>query len=212
MEAAKARAPKELKARERALTSQDIEFLARQTPGVRVRRAHALPLYHPQFLGVGVPGVVTVIVVPEVVETVNWPPMPSESTLKAVCAYLNQRRLLTAEVIVAPPKYVRVAVEATVVLQGAADSALVKTKVEAAINRFFTPAGGWGRWSGLAVGGGGVLFGGVAADAAVGGGRLDGRIAVDCGWGDVRMRRLPGIIWCTRKNMRSIWSLGIRIF
>jgi hypothetical protein len=62
-----------------------------------VRRAHALPLYHPQFPGVEVPGVVTVIVVPEVDETVNWPPMHSESTLKAFCSYLNQRRLLTTE-------------------------------------------------------------------------------------------------------------------
>ena len=61
----KARAPKELKARDRAVTVQDFEFLARQTPGVRVRRAHALPLYDPQFPDVDVPGVITVIVVPE---------------------------------------------------------------------------------------------------------------------------------------------------
>lgn len=142
VEDAKARAPKELKARDRAVTSQDFEFLARQTPGVRVRRAHTLPLYHPQFPGVEVPGVVTVIVVPEVDETVNWPPMPSESTLKAVYGYLNQRRLLTTVVIVAHPKYVQVAAEATVVLLGAADPAEVKTKVEAALNRFLHPLNG----------------------------------------------------------------------
>jgi predicted phage baseplate assembly protein len=153
VEDAKARAPKELKARDRAVTSQDFEFLARQTPGVRVRRAHALPLYHPQFPGVEVPGVVTVIVVPEVDETVNWPPMPSESTLKAVCAYLNQRRLLTTEVIVAPPKYVQVAVEATVILHGAADPAEVKTKVEAALNRFLHPLSGGEDGQGWPLGG-----------------------------------------------------------
>jgi hypothetical protein len=45
-------------------------------------------------------------------------------------------------VIVALPKYVQVAVEATVVLLGAADPAEVKTKVEAALNRFLHPFNG----------------------------------------------------------------------
>ena len=136
LEETKARAPKELKARDRAVTTQDFEFLARQTPGVRVRRAHALPLYHPQFPEIDVPGVVTVIVVPE--SQAN-PPIPSESTLKAVCAYLNQRRLLTTEVITAPPKYKQVAIEATVVVKAIADPAVVKVGVEDALNQYLDP-------------------------------------------------------------------------
>jgi predicted phage baseplate assembly protein len=150
VEDTKARAPKELKARDRAVTAQDFEFLARQTPGVRVRRAHALPLYHPQFPGIEVPGVVTVIVVPESKEA---KPVPSESTMRSVCAYLNQRRLLTTEVIVAPPKYKQVAVEATVIVQGAADPALVKSQVEVALTRFLHPLEGGEDGQGWPLGG-----------------------------------------------------------
>ena len=107
---AKLRAPKEIKSRSRAVTAEDFEFLARQTPGGRVRRAHALPLYHPQFPGVQVPGAITVIIIPDSQEP---KPMPSEGTLQTVCAYLNQHRLLTTEVFVAAPQYNQVKITAT---------------------------------------------------------------------------------------------------
>ena len=154
LEDTKARAPKELKARDRAVTNQDFEFLARQTPGVRVRRAHALPLYHPQFPNTEVPGVVTVIVVPE---SQDKPPIPSESTLKAVCAYLNQRRLLTTELIVAPPQYKQVAISATVVANAIADPAAVKVGLENAWNQYLDPLVGGADDQGWPLGGD-VLF------------------------------------------------------
>ena len=157
LEDTKLRAPRELKTRDRAVTDTDFELLARQTPGARIRRAHALPLYHPQFPGVAVPGVVTVIVVPEVDETVNWPPTPSESTLQAVCAHLNPRRLLTTELIVAPPKYQEVAVAATVVASPTADVAAVKVAMEAALNGYLHPLHGGADGQGWPLGGD-VLF------------------------------------------------------
>ena len=61
---AKVRAARSIKSRCRAVTSEDFERHAIDV-GV-VRRARALPLYHPRFPGVEVPGVVTVIVVPDV--------------------------------------------------------------------------------------------------------------------------------------------------
>lgn len=146
----KARAPKELKARNRAVTEQDFEFLALQTPGVRVRRAHALPLYHPQFPGVKVPGVITVIIVPE---SKDPKPIPSEATMQTVCAYLNKRRLLTAEVFVAPPKYKAVKIEATVFAKSTANPAVVKTDVEKALNRYFHPLTGGADGLGWPLGG-----------------------------------------------------------
>ena len=51
-----------------------------------MKRAKALPLVHPKFPDTFVPGVVTVIVVPET-DAPN--PIPNETTLRAVCAYLN---------------------------------------------------------------------------------------------------------------------------
>jgi hypothetical protein len=150
IEDTKARAPKEIKARDRAVTAQDFEFLALNTPGVRVRRAHALPLYHPDFSGVEVPGVVTVMIVPEN----NDPnPLPSESTMETVCAYLNQRRLLTTEVYVAPPRYKQVKIEASLTATAVADPAVVQVKVEAALNKYLHPLTGGSDGQGWPLGG-----------------------------------------------------------
>jgi predicted phage baseplate assembly protein len=150
VEDTKARAPKELKARDRAVTLQDFEFLARQTPGVRVRRAHALPLYHPQFPDVQVPGTITVIVVPE---SDDPKPIPSEGTLQTVCAYLNQRRLLTAEVFVAPPRYKQVKVVASVLARSIANPAEVKTLIEQALTTYLHPLTGGADGQGWPLGG-----------------------------------------------------------
>lgn len=154
VEDAKSRAPKELKARDRAVTVQDFEFLARQTPGVRVRRAHALALTHPQFDGVEVPGAITVVVVPD---AAGPRPMPSESTLQAVCAYLNERRLLTTEVFVAPPRYREIRVEASVKARAVADAAKVRDEIEKALNTYLHPLTGGADGQGWPLGGD-VLF------------------------------------------------------
>lgn len=151
---AKARAPKELKARDRAVTVQDYEFLARQTPGVRVRRAHALPLYHPDFPDVEVPGVITVMVIPES-DAPN--PMPSEGTMRSVCEYLTERRLLTTEVYVAPPKYKRVSIETSVLARQTADPAAVKAAIEDRLNKYLHPLTGGSDGQGWPLGGT-VLF------------------------------------------------------
>jgi uncharacterized phage protein gp47/JayE len=150
VEDAKARAPKELKARDRAVTAQDFEFLARQTPGVRVRRAHALPLYHPQFTDVKVPGAITVMIVPD---SAGPKPVPSAGMMQAVCAYLNERRLLTTEVYVAPPKYREVKIEADITPTPVADPALVQTKVEEALNDYLHPLTGGPDGQGWPLGG-----------------------------------------------------------
>jgi len=138
-EAAKRRAPAELKSRNRAVTAEDFEYFARETPGVRVRRARALPLVHPQFEGIQVPGVVTVIVVPDSDEPA---PMPGPRTLRAVCDCLNQRRLLTTEIYVIPPTYRQVTVEADVVARPDADLAAVRRAVEENLTTYFHPLRG----------------------------------------------------------------------
>jgi predicted phage baseplate assembly protein len=84
LEEAKLRAPREIQSKCRAVTSEDFEHLAMEA--ANIKRAKALPLFHPQFPGVKVPGVVTVIVVTDSPED---QPLPSEGTLRTVCAYLN---------------------------------------------------------------------------------------------------------------------------
>ena len=146
---AKLRSSRELKARDRAVTAEDFEVLALQTPGARVRRAHALPLRHPDFPGVDVPGAVTLLVIPDNGDDC---PVPSESTLQAVCAYLNPRRLLTVQLFVAPPRYTRVRVEAAVTASATSDAAEVKRRVEAALHAYLHPLTGGPQGEGWPVG------------------------------------------------------------
>lgn len=137
LETAKLRAPQALKNKCRAVTAEDFESLAKQSGNVK--RAKALPLHHPNFPGVGVPGVVTVIIVPEG-DAPN--PTPSEGTRRTVCAYLNQRRLLTTELYVVAPAYqlVRVSVEA--VAADNADLAEVAREIEGTLLDYFHPLRG----------------------------------------------------------------------
>ena len=105
------------------MTAEDFELLAMEASSIK--RAKALPLYHPDFPGVKVPGVVTIIVVPDG----DGPsPTPSEGTLRSVCAYLDQRRLLTTELYVVKPTYQRVQIRAAIVANDDADLGEVQQK------------------------------------------------------------------------------------
>jgi len=134
---AKLRAPRALKSKCRAVTAEDFQLLAKEAADVG--RAFAMPLFHPGFPGVKVPGAVTVIVVPDA-DVPN--PMPSDGTIRTVCAYLNQRRLLTTELFVIPPTYQRVEVQVQVIAQNSADLAQVQQTVEQALLRYFHPLRG----------------------------------------------------------------------
>jgi hypothetical protein len=134
LEHAKSRAPGALKSKGRAVTSEDFEALALSTPGVRVRRAKALPLVHPDFPGTEIPGVVSLIVVPDA----DGPrPTPGEATLRAVCAQLDKSRLLTCEVHVLAPRYHRICVQADVIVAPDADLAEVGQEVERRLSAYF---------------------------------------------------------------------------
>lgn len=142
LEAARRRAALSLRARERAVTVDDFELLARLAGGVK--RARALPLVNPQFPGVKVPGAVTVIVVPprrddSLPALGAPPPLPSDGLLRSVCQALDARRLLTTELFVIAPRYVKLAVRATVQADDDADTAEVKEQVEQALRRYFDP-------------------------------------------------------------------------
>jgi predicted phage baseplate assembly protein len=147
---AKQRAPGRIKSRCRAVTDDDYEYLATQVADVR--RAKALPLYHPDFPGTSVPGVVTVIVVPDGGPD-NPMPMPSDGTLRTVCAYLDQRRLLTAEVYVIPPTYHLVMVQGQSTAQDTADLAELNDAINAALLTYFHPLTGGDDGTGWPFGG-----------------------------------------------------------
>jgi predicted phage baseplate assembly protein len=134
LQSAMNRAPEALKSRDRAVTSEDYEMLAKQAGPIA--RAKALPLYHPDFPGMQVPGVVSVIVVPNVASPA---PMPSPGLLRTVCAYLDQRRLIATELYVIPPTYVPVTIALQVLAQPDADTAGVEQAVESALTTYLDP-------------------------------------------------------------------------
>jgi predicted phage baseplate assembly protein len=134
---AKKRAPSTLRSRDRAVTASDFEYLA--TLSANVKRAKALPGFHPAFPGLQLPGVVSVVVVPDS-DADN--PMPSDGTLRSVCRFLNERRLLTTEVFVMKPQYQHVEVRAEITLLGSADGAEVHDAVVSALVDYFHPLRG----------------------------------------------------------------------
>lgn len=115
---AKRRAPRAFRARGRAVTNDDFVDAARAAPGVRVARAQVVPLRRPYpeghlLAGVEAPGIdfdresagaLSVVVVPQ---ADGLYPMPTTGELRAVAAHLDTVRLLTTEVHVTTPQYVR---------------------------------------------------------------------------------------------------------
>jgi predicted phage baseplate assembly protein len=145
---AKERAPAAIRARCRAVTTDDFELFASQAADIA--RAKAFPLRHPDFPGVLIPGVVTVVVVPR---SDSRKPIPSEGTLRTVCAYLDARRLLTTEVYVAAPTYQLVSITVELIAEDSADSAEVQREVDAALLAYFHPLTGGERGNGWPFGG-----------------------------------------------------------
>jgi hypothetical protein len=138
LEEAVARAKRETKKVTRAVTSSDYEHLALNAPGIGVARAKAIPMFHPIHRRV-VPDVVSVIVVPDSPELLS---VPSPGFLKAVYRHLDESRLLTTELFVIPPVYVKVSVKATVVKMREHLATTVKAKVSLRLINFLHPTKG----------------------------------------------------------------------
>lgn len=161
---AKQRAPQTIKTRSRAVTAGDFEFLAKQTPGARIARAHAMPLHHPDYepkrpAGAGLaattlplPGVITVVVVPDSLKD-NVRPMPSSDTLALVGSWLNRHKLITTELYIAAPRYRRVEIEAQIVAQPTASIGQVTEALTRMLLEYFHPLHGGESGTGWEFGG-----------------------------------------------------------
>lgn len=95
-----------------AVTDEDYVNIAKSTPGLQVARVHVIPGYAPGRASA--PAAVTVVVVPD---GVGATPMPSNGFLATVAKHLDERRLITTEIHVTAPAYIRVTVQAAVVVE-----------------------------------------------------------------------------------------------
>ena len=136
MEDLKQQAPAFLRCRSRAVTSEDFAVIAAQSGGVA--RATAVPLAHPKYPGMAIPGVVSVVIVPD-----NDDPSPEPSTdqVAATCRYLNPFRLMTTEVYVRGPIYRKVSVQAQITALPQFAASAVEQAVIDAINTELDPLG-----------------------------------------------------------------------
>lgn len=164
---AQLRARKQLKVPTRAVTSEDFEFLALATPGLRVARAKAIPFVAqsgekkdpprviaapeiematatlrpsvPKFRTEAiVPPHVTVVVVPYSPAQI-FKPTPSKGFLKTVCLHLDRHRLITTKVEVIAPNYVGVGVNTTLRLRRGFSEIASQEQIDRALQKFFHP-------------------------------------------------------------------------
>ncbi len=137
LDEAKRRAREEITACTRAVTSEDFETIAIATPGLRVSRAKALPLLGKD--NAFEKGVVTVVVVP-FSEFPN--PLPGEGFLATVWRNLNRHRLITTQIRVVPPDYVKITIEGVVQVKAGFNPSATLEKIHASLLKFLHPLEG----------------------------------------------------------------------
>jgi predicted phage baseplate assembly protein len=130
------RIPAELTRHDRAVTAGDFEALAK----IRgVARTKCLPRFDPTTQALDAAGVVTVMVWPT--EDVHHPdaPLPDTALLRAVCAHLDERRLVTTELFVVPPVYRPIAVSVGVGVKQGYSPLGVRRWVELVLRQYLSP-------------------------------------------------------------------------
>jgi hypothetical protein len=150
---AERRIPSAVKHRDRLVSTDDFREVTWRTPGVELGRVEILPLYDAEADLEGVPGTVTVVVVPKVDLLHPDAPEPDQLFLQTVCRHLQPRRLVTTELFVRGPiyrdLYVSVGIE---VLSGQATGPVVEA-VKQAVRTFLSPLRGGRSGEGWPLGG-----------------------------------------------------------
>jgi hypothetical protein len=133
-----ARGPQRLRHRDRAVTAEDFEWLAREASAA-VYHARCLPLHGPA--GFAQRGWVQVLIAPSGPEA---RPQPSEALKRQVLAHLAARcpAAVAGQIRVSGPEYVAVGVVCEIVPLPDADAAVVEALVRANLNAFLHPVTG----------------------------------------------------------------------
>lgn len=137
--AAEQRIPALLRHRDRAVTAEDYRSLAAETPGVRLGRVELLPRFKPQQRNTSVPGVVSVLVLPQPERRLPPNPRPDRPTLERVHSWLDQRRPLATELYVIGCEYIPLAVGVGVEVQSGFGQSAVLQGVTEALRTFLWP-------------------------------------------------------------------------
>ena len=141
LDAARFRTPLVIKTRDRAITSEDFEFLAREASR-RVARARCIQVRTDATASSVPPGTVELLIVPLVppdhprtLESLQPPP----ELLETVREYLDERRILGTQLVVDGPAYVGVSVEASILVQRHRNGDEVRANVATRIREYLDP-------------------------------------------------------------------------
>ncbi len=130
----------EINKRARAVSVEDYEQIALATPGLRVARAQAIPLFAPGLIDYPrqkIPAVVTVVVAPY---SETDKPVPGKGFLTTVRNHLEKHRLLATEILVVPPIYIEITVQAVVVVEHQVKN--LELQITRMLNEHLNPLGG----------------------------------------------------------------------
>jgi predicted phage baseplate assembly protein len=128
---AQARARKDLKIPFIAASSTDYEYIAKQTPGLRVARAKAIASSKPGS------NTVNLVVVPFSLS--KTPPAPGNGFLHTVAEHIDAHRLITTKVLVSGPNFIGISVTTDLTIKPGTDPRVVKEEVVNALTDFLTP-------------------------------------------------------------------------
>ena len=128
----------------RAVTPQDYRAAAMNTPGIRIADAAAIPFFDEQSRTVSedkAPNSVALVVIPYSGERF---PMPDERFISAVREYVENYRLITTNLKVISPSYIRMDLSAELVC-GTREIQQVIIRVRAELEKMFSVYGADGR-------------------------------------------------------------------
>jgi hypothetical protein len=128
--------------RDRMVAPADFVDVVRQTPGVDLGRVEVLPLLHPDLPGQQLPGMVTVLLIPLHDPVSPDAPRPDQYFLRAVCDYVEDRRLITTELHLRGPRYVPVWVSIGLDVMAGRAVGPVREAVKTAVRAFLSPVTG----------------------------------------------------------------------
>ncbi len=117
LQEAERRIPARLRHRNRAVTEDDYHALVAEVPGVSVGRVEVLPRFLPRQRRFNVPGVVSVMVLPQKSSQEAPNPRPDQPMIQRVYDYLSARRPLATELYVIGCEYVPLAVTAGITVK-----------------------------------------------------------------------------------------------
>jgi predicted phage baseplate assembly protein len=142
LETAQHRIRKDLTRPYRTVNSDDFAAMAFETPGLRLQRVKVLPLYHPEYPAIKMPGVVTVIVIPFMLPSQSGLPIPSQGFLQTVYNYLEPRRLVATQLFVIKPIFVSIKITASIEIEAGKSSEILRGTIKEALNKYFDPVEG----------------------------------------------------------------------